>query len=36
MSEHKDKTEEPVMCSKCNVTFKSETEFILHYERHHK
>jgi hypothetical protein len=36
MSDSRDKNEEPVMCSKCNVAFQSETEFIIHYDKNHK
>ncbi len=36
MSNNEDKSEEPVMCSKCNMTFKSESEFMLHYDKNHK
>lgn len=36
MSDNRDKNEEPVMRSKCNVPFQSETEFIIHYDKNHK
>ena len=36
MSDNRDKNEEPVMCSKCNVAFRSEKEFIIHYDKNHK
>lgn len=28
--------EEPVICSKCNVTFESDGEFLKHYDEAHK
>lgn len=38
MSDNRDRDndEEPVMCSKCNVVFESDTEFIMHYDKNHK
>lgn len=27
---------EPVMCSKCNVTFTTEAEYLKHYNEKHK
>ena len=27
---------EPVMCSKCNITFESESEYLQHYNEKHK
>lgn len=27
--------EEPVMCSKCNVTFPTESEYLKHYSEKH-
>ena len=32
----RENNEEPVMCSKCNVVFESDTEFIMHYDKNHK
>ena len=28
--------DEPVMCSKCNKTFKNESEYLQHYSDKHK
>lgn len=28
--------DEPVMCSKCNKTFESESEYLEHYNEKHK
>ena len=36
MSDNRDNNEEPVMCSKCNVVFNSDSEFIMHYDKNHK
>lgn len=36
MSDKIDSNEEPVMCSKCNIAFNSETEFIMHYDKNHR
>jgi len=36
MVDNRDNSEEPVMCSKCNTTFESDTEFIMHYDKNHK
>jgi uncharacterized C2H2 Zn-finger protein len=36
MSDNRDNNEEPVMCSKCNVVFKSDSEFLVHYDKNHK
>ncbi len=30
------KNEEPVMCSKCNVTFESEEKYLQHYDEVHR
>jgi hypothetical protein len=30
------KNEEPVICSKCNVTFESDDKFLQHYDEAHK
>jgi uncharacterized C2H2 Zn-finger protein len=30
------KNEEPVMCSKCNITFESEEKYLQHYDEVHK
>lgn len=30
------KNEEPVMCSKCNVIFESEENYLQHYDEVHK
>jgi hypothetical protein len=27
---------EPIICSKCNTTFASESEYLLHYNDNHK
>ena len=36
MSDNTENSEEPVMCSKCNVAFRNETEFVTHYEKNHR
>jgi uncharacterized C2H2 Zn-finger protein len=36
MLDNRDNNGEPVMCSKCNVVFENETEFIMHYDMNHK
>jgi hypothetical protein len=28
--------EEPVICSKCNITFETDGEYLRHYEQDHK
>jgi uncharacterized C2H2 Zn-finger protein len=28
--------EEPIMCSKCNITFENESEYHRHYNEKHK
>jgi uncharacterized C2H2 Zn-finger protein len=37
MSTEKDRdpSEEPVLCSRCNSTFESESEFMEHYSSQH-
>ena len=30
------KNEEPVICSKCNVTFETDEKFLQHYDEVHK
>ena len=31
-----DDEEEPVMCSKCNVAFQTESEYRQHYNQEHR
>jgi uncharacterized C2H2 Zn-finger protein len=33
---NKDKSEEPIMCSKCNIAFESDSDYIQHYNEKHK
>ena len=35
---NKDKSgkEEPIMCSKCNMVFESDSDYIQHYNEKHK
>ncbi len=35
LSMYKDRSGEPVMCSKCNSIFESETDFLKHYNSQH-
>ena len=28
--------DEPVMCSKCNIPFENESEYLRHYNEKHK
>ena len=35
MSTDRDRSGEPVMCSRCNSTFESESDFMKHYDRQH-
>jgi hypothetical protein len=30
------KNEEPVICSKCNITFESDEKYLQHYDEVHK
>ena len=30
------KEEEPIMCSKCNMVFESDSDYIQHYNEKHK
>jgi uncharacterized C2H2 Zn-finger protein len=34
--EMENENDEPVMCSKCNKTFESESEYLGHYNDKHK
>ncbi len=34
--EMENENNEPVMCSKCNKTFESESEYLEHYNEKHK
>ena len=36
MSENTTEGEEPIMCSKCNQVFKTDSEYIQHYDEKHK
>ena len=34
--EMENQNDEPVICSKCNKTFESESEYLEHYNEKHK
>jgi uncharacterized C2H2 Zn-finger protein len=36
MTVNRDKSGEPVMCSKCNMVFKSDSDYMQHYNEKHK
>jgi uncharacterized C2H2 Zn-finger protein len=36
MTVSRDKSGEPVMCSKCNMAFKSDSDYMQHYSEKHK
>jgi uncharacterized C2H2 Zn-finger protein len=37
MTANKDKSgEEPIMCSKCNMVFESDSDYMQHYNEKHK
>jgi uncharacterized C2H2 Zn-finger protein len=36
MTVNRDKSGEPVMCSKCNMVFKSDSDHMQHYNEKHK
>jgi hypothetical protein len=35
-NETSSKNEEPVVCSKCNITFETDEKYLRHYEQVHK
>jgi hypothetical protein len=35
LSENRDDTGTPVACSKCNETFKTESDYVIHYNETH-
>jgi uncharacterized C2H2 Zn-finger protein len=36
MTVNRDKSGEPIMCSKCNIVFESDTDYIQHYNEKHR
>jgi len=36
MASKNEDLEEPVICSKCNATFRSDSEYMHHYNENHK
>lgn len=36
MAAKNEDVEEPVMCSKCNTAFGSDSEYMRHYNEHHR